>query len=75
MKVVELLKINRESLKIMSDYDVKRDDWKYLDLFDQYNHLRSCKIKYREVIRILSCEYGISQSSVERVIRRLSRDC
>ena len=60
---------------MMSKADVMRDDWKYLGLYDQYKCMREKRIKYREVVRQLSLDYGISESSVERIVRRLSKDC
>ena len=75
MKVIELLRIFREPLKMMSESDVMRDDWQYVDMFEQYVTMRKCRVKYREVIRVLSYEYKVSKSTVERIIRRLSKDC
>ena len=75
MKVVELLKIGGELLKVMSENDVKRDDYRFVKMYHEYLNMRKAGIKYRAVIQMLSEEYNTSKASVERAIRRLGRDC
>ena len=75
MKVVELLKIGGELLKLMSENDVKRDDYQFVKMYHEYLNMRSSGVKYRAVIQMLSEEYHISTATVERTIRRLSREC
>lgn len=75
MKVVELLRIGSELLKVMSENDVKRDDYQFVKMYHEYQHKRKMGIKYREVIRMLAEEYHVSKASVERTIRRLGREC
>ena len=75
MKVVELLKIGKELLKLMSENDVKRDDYKFVKMYQEYLTMRKNGVKYRATIQMLSEEYSTSKASVERAIRRLSKDC
>jgi hypothetical protein len=75
MKVVELLKIGKELLKMMSENDVKRDDYKFLKMYQEYLAMRKNGVKYRAVIQMLSEEYHTSKASIERAIRRLGKDC
>lgn len=75
MKVVELLKIGGELLKLMSENDVKRDDYQYVKMYHEYQNMRENGVKYRSAIRMLAEEYHTSKASVERVIRRLDREC
>lgn len=75
MKVVELLKIGAELLKRMSKTDVKRDDWKYIEAYEHFLHMRSLGIKHRESIRIVARENNVSQRTLERVFERLRRTC
>ena len=75
MKVVELLKIGGELLKLMSEHDVKRDDYKFVKMYHEYLNMRRNGVKYRAVIQILSEEYHTSKASIERAIRRLGREC
>jgi len=75
MKVVELLKIGAEMLKLMSKNDVLRDDWRFVPMYESYKTMRSNGIKYRECIRMLSEEYNVSRATIERAIRRLEGEC
>lgn len=75
MKVAELLKIGGEMLKLMSENDVMRDDWRYVGMYDEYQTMREHGVKYREAIRMLSEDYGVSMSTIERALRRLGSDC
>lgn len=75
MKVVELLKIGGELLKVMSENDVKRDDYRFVKMYHEYLNMRKAGIKYRAVIQMLSEEYNTSKASVERAIRRLGKNC
>lgn len=75
MKKVELLKILREGLKMLSDCEVMRDDYKYIGMYEEFQHMRSMGLKYREVVRQLAEDYHLGRATVERVIRRLEGDC
>ena len=75
MKVVELLKISRETLKTMTQRDVSRDDWRYVGLYEEYHMMRENGLKHIVAIRLLSEDYCICTRTVERIIKRLGADC
>ena len=75
MEVVELLKIGKELLKMMSENDVKRDDYKFVKMYQEYLNMRKRGVKYRAVIQMLSEEYHSSKATIERAIRRLRKEC
>lgn len=62
-------------LKVMSANDVKLNDWKYVEMYEEYVLMRAEGVKYRAVIAILSEKYDVSEATVERVIRRFRKDC
>lgn len=66
-----LVKINRESLKILSNAGLNIDDWRYVPMVEQFQHMLTMDIKREFIYSMLSEEYGISVSSVKRVIRRM----
>ncbi len=74
MKVIEILKIGGELLKMMSENDVMRDDYRWVGMYEEFMQMRSCGLKYREVVRMLAEDYGTSMSTVERAMRRLDRE-
>lgn len=73
MKVADLLKIGGEMLKLLSKYDVKIDDYRFAELYFEYERRCKNREKYIVIITELAGLYGISQSTVERIIRRLRR--
>ena len=75
MKVVELLKIGSELLKLMSRHDVLRDDWRWVSLYEEYHNLRSNGVKHVSAINMLSETYHVSERTVERIIKRLKGEC
>lgn len=72
MKVVELLKISKETLKMMSKCELKVADWQFLDLYECYEEMKRNNEKFRYIIAFLSEKYNISESSVKRIVRRFS---
>lgn len=74
MKNAELLKLCRELLKKMSENDIKIDDWKYANMYDEFNCMRKNGTKYNVAIIFLSDKYNVSEATIERVLRRLSKD-
>ena len=75
MKVVELVKISSEALKLMSKNDVMRDDWRFVPMYEAYKQMRRNGMKYRACIMMLSEEYEVSTATVERALRRLDGEC
>lgn len=73
MTVSDIVRMGREMLKLLSENDVKIDDWKYLKMYDEYKRMRESGIKYRATIAELSTIHHISTSKVERIVRRLSK--
>lgn len=75
MKVVELVKISTEALKLMSENDVMRDDWRYVPMYEEFKNMRKSGVKYRACIEMLAEDYHVSAATVERAIRRLDGEC
>lgn len=74
MKVVELLKICHPALKMLSENEVSRDDWRYVKLYEEFLHMRSIGVKYVEAVRMLAEDYCIGRATVERAVSRLGRE-
>ncbi len=74
MEIAEIVRIGRELLKLMSENDVKVDDWKWLKMYDEFKMMRRHRVKYRAVIAELAFTHHISRAKVERIIRRLRKD-
>ena len=75
MKVVELLQIGREMLKLMSEKDVKRDYYRFVPMYYEYRNMRSNGLKYRSAVDMLAKDYNTSRATIERAIRKLEEEC
>ena len=74
MKAVEILRIGKEMLKLMSDYDIRCTDYKYIGLCEEYVRMRDNGDKVEYILRYLSERYKLSESTIKRVVRRLSQE-
>jgi len=72
MEAVEFLKMSRELLKKMSKCDLKRDDYEHIEMFEEYARMRCRGDKVDYILRVLSEEYDISESTIKRIVKRLS---
>ena len=70
MRTFDLVKISKGILKLLSNLDVKIDDYKYVDLFDEYETMAKNGDKISYIVTFLSQKYNISEASVYRLIRR-----
>lgn len=74
MKVVELIKISKETLKMLSKSGIKMGDWQHIKMYEEYLAMRLNKEKFRYIMAFLAEKYRISESSVKRILKRLSDD-
>ena len=75
MKVVELLKIGGEMLKVLSSNDIYVNDWQYVELYERFKMMRKLGIKHTEAIRMLAKEKHVGCRTLERAFKRLEKDC
>ena len=74
MKAIEILKLGKELLKAMSQLDLRLDDYQYINLKADYDRMRGNAEKVDYILATLSDKYHISESTVKRIIRRLSKE-
>lgn len=68
-----LVKFNEQALKSMSDIGIKTSDTRYIPMFEAFMNMRRMRMKAGAVLQILSEDYGVSVSTVKRIIRRFRR--
>ena len=71
MKVIEILKLNRELLKFCCDAGIRLDDIRYID----YNRLLADGEKITYIVAALAEKYGVCERTVYDLIRRFKADC
>lgn len=74
MKIVELIKISTETLKMMSNSGIKTGDWQHVKMYEEYLDMRSKCEKFRYIMAFLAEKYRLSESSVKRIVKRLSSE-
>lgn len=58
----------------MSKYDIRTEDAGYLELYEYYVNMRRMRKSRKEIVKFLAEEFNISESTVNRIIRRLSQE-
>lgn len=75
MKVVEILKLGKEMMKVLQESCIKMEDYRYVEMYDEYRDIVACGGKTSYAVVILSERYGISERKVYYLLQKLSRDC
>lgn len=75
MKVVEILKLTGEIMKILQNSCVKMGDYKFVDLYDQYAEMVKSGQKSSYAVTMLAEKYGISERKVYYLLKHFSKDC
>ena len=60
-------------LKTLSENGVRIDDYKYVDAYDEFVNMRDNRVKYRSAIKMIAEDYNVSERTLERIFKRLSR--
>lgn len=68
-----LLKINLNQVKIMSKCGLSVDDVRYVPMYEEYMSLRRSGVPKERIYQHFRSKYHVSESTVKRVIKRLSQ--
>lgn len=74
MKVYELLNFNKELLHKIHVTGLKVDDYKYVDMYTDYLHLKNKNEKVTYIVNHLSEKYAISERQVYSVVCRMQKE-
>lgn len=75
MTIYELLSLNKDSLRYLSDVGIKTKDYRYVDLFRDYMKMTDGGCKTTYAVAVLAEKYGICERKVYDVIRKLKEPC
>ena len=75
MKVIDVLRFNRELLEKIARAGIRLDDIRYIDLFSDYMAMKSRGEKITYIVSILAFRYSISERKVYSLIKHLQNDC
>lgn len=68
-----LLKLNLNQVNIMSKCGLSVDDAKHIPMYEEYLSLRRSGVPKERIYQHFRSKYHVSESTVKRVIRRLSQ--
>ena len=59
---------------MMSNSGIKTGDWQHLEMYEEYICMRKNCEKFRYIIAYLAEKYKTSESTIKRVVKRLSSE-
>ena len=75
MKIIDVLKFNRELIKRLRIVGIRLEDEQFIDLYTDYTVMRQGGEKVSYIVAVLADRYGISERTVYSLIKRFSSEC
>lgn len=75
MKIIEVLKFNRELIKRLRMAGIRLEDEQFVDLYSDYTTLLAKGEKVSYIVAILSERYAVSERKVYGLIKLFQTDC
>lgn len=75
MKIIEVLKFNRELIKKPKIAGIRLEDEEFVDLYTDYTMLLEHGEKVSYIVARLSDKYAVSERKVYMLIKRFQSDC
>ena len=75
MTVYDIVSLNRELLKRLHKNGIKVDDYKWLDLHNDYLQMKAENHKTSYVVAKLSSKYKVCERQVFKVVKKMSSNC
>ena len=75
MKIIDILKFNRELIKRLREAGIRLKDERYIDHYNDYTELRRHGEKVSYIVLVLSTRYAVSERTVYSLIKRMNREC
>lgn len=75
MKVAEILRLGCEMLRVLHKTGIKTDDYRWLQLYADYQTMKREGEKTTYVVAILAERYAVCERKVYKIIRCMEREC
>lgn len=75
MKIIYVLKFNRELIKRLRIVGIRLEDEQFVDLYTDYTVMRQGGEKVSYIVAVLADRYVISERTVYSLIKRFSSEC
>lgn len=74
MTAFEILYFNKDLLKRLFELGLKVSDYKYVDLYIDYENMYNTGYKVY-IVSVLSSKYRISEREIYKIINRMKKNC
>ncbi len=74
MKIYELVNFNRELLERIHHAGIRPDDYRYADLYAEYQRLVGSGEKVTYIVSVLSTRYNVSERQVYNLLDKFNRE-
>jgi hypothetical protein len=75
MKVFEILNFNKEILNRIQNAGIRLDDFRYIDLYNEYKTMKIQGEKIIYIVTVLSDRYDVSERKVYDLVKRFNSNC
>lgn len=75
MKIIDVLKFDRELIKRLRIVGIRLEDEQFVDLYTDYTVMRQGGEKVSYIVAVLADRYVISERTVYSLIKRFSSEC
>jgi len=75
MKVIEILKFNRELIENLSQVGIRLDDARFVSLYDDYCRMTASGDKVSYAVAVLSERYHVCERKVYSLLKRMGTEC
>ena len=75
MKIIDILKFNRELIKKLRTAGIRLEDEQFVDLYADYTIMRRHGEKVSYIVAVLADRYDISERTVYSLVKRFSSEC
>lgn len=70
MRIADFIRLHKDIMNLLSSCNVKMDDFKYVEMFGDYEVMREDGEKVSYIVAALAEKYGLCEASVYRVLRK-----
>lgn len=74
MKVIDVLVMAESLCRLLADNNIDPTDVRYIELYRDWVRMRAEGHKYSYIVYYLSIQYDVSESSVNRIVKRMNKE-
>lgn len=74
MRAIDILTMAESICKLLADNCVDPTDVRYIALYEDWKRMKTEGHKYSYIVYYLSMQYEVSESSVNRIVKRMDKE-